>query len=131
MNRQKETLSQLGSFLEHDLDYDRIQRVGVGSVRKPLTSFPEDLKQGHFTPVARWQDRFPLDELMWFESLVGEYLRELGYPLSSTETELNHTASVKRMRLIYSLFYESKQWLKVNTPISRWMVNYSEILIDK
>ena len=35
------------------------------------------------------------------------------------------------MRLLYGVFYECKQWAKVNTPLSRLMVNYSEILIDK
>jgi hypothetical protein len=38
---------------------------------------------------------------------------------------------VRRNRFVYDLFYTFKQWAKVNTPLSRWMVNYSDILIDK
>src|SRR5438309_4910139 len=37
-----ETLAQIGKFLHQDLDYGRIQQVGIGSVKKPLTSFNED-----------------------------------------------------------------------------------------
>jgi hypothetical protein len=35
------------------------------------------------------------------------------------------------MRMVYGAFYPFKQWAKVHTPLSRWMVDYSEILIDK
>ncbi len=35
----QETLARLGSFIDHDLDYDRIQKVGIGSVSAPNTSF--------------------------------------------------------------------------------------------
>jgi hypothetical protein len=131
VDQPAEALARLGHFIEHDLDYARIQRVSIGSVKNPLTSFKEDLQDGHFAPVGRWQDKFPPEQLLRFESLVGSYLRELGYPLSCPKSESNHILSVKKMRLLYGVFYECKQWAKVNTPLSRLMVNYSEILIDK
>ena len=31
----RQTLAQLGKFIQHDLDYDRILKVGVGSVSDP------------------------------------------------------------------------------------------------
>ena len=37
--RPQETLSRLGSFIDHDLDYERIQRAGIGSVSEPNSSF--------------------------------------------------------------------------------------------
>jgi hypothetical protein len=37
--RPQETLSRLGSFIHHDLDYERIQRAGIGSVSEPNSSF--------------------------------------------------------------------------------------------
>src|SRR5258708_40043861 len=80
--RQQPALEKSADFLQHDLNYDRIQETSVGSVKKPLTSFNEDLKGGHFTPVGRWRDRFPADQLTQFEKLIGHYLPELGYPLS-------------------------------------------------
>jgi hypothetical protein len=125
------TLKKIGEFLGHDLDYNRIREKSVGSVKKPLTSFKEDLKEGRFTPVGRWKDKFPEDQLVWFERLVGDYLQELGYPLAHPQDGAEHDFAVRRMRWIYAHFYEFKQWAKINTPLSRWMVSYSDILIDK
>ena len=124
-------LERIGKFLQHELDYARIQETSVGSVKKPLTAFKEDLKQGRFTPVGRWKDKFPPDQLAWFERLVGNYLQELGYMLSRPANGAEHSFEVRKMRWIYSNFYEFKQWAKINTPLSRWMVSYSDILIDK
>lgn len=124
-------LERIGKFLQHELDYARIQETSVGSVKKPLTAFKEDLKEGRFTPVGRWKDKFPPDQLVWFERLVGNYLQELGYTLSRPADGTEHSFEVRKMRWIYSNFYEFKQWAKINTPLSRWMVSYSDILIDK
>jgi hypothetical protein len=100
-------------------------------VKKPLTSFKEDLKEGRFTPVGRWKDRFPADQLTQFEQLIGNYLQELSYPLSDPANASANSVALQKMRWIYRNFYEFKQWAKVNTPLSRWMVSYSDILIDK
>ncbi len=48
VERPAEELRRLGNFIQHDLDYDRIQQASVGSVKKPLTSFKEDLSEGRF-----------------------------------------------------------------------------------
>jgi len=124
-------LNRIGEFLGHDLDYSRIRQTSVGSVRKPLTAFKEELKEGRFTPVGRWKNKFPEDQLVWFERLVGNYLTELGYPLSHPGSVSERPWAVRMLRLEYGTFYDFKQWAKVNTPLSRWMVDYSEILIDK
>jgi hypothetical protein len=126
----RKSLACVSEFIQQDLDYERILQTSVGSVKDPLTSFKEDLNDGHFTPVGRWKDKFPPEQLAWFERLVGDYLQELGYPLSGA-VRLNHSFSAKKMRYVYGLFYELKQWAKVNTPLSRMMVSYSDILIDK
>lgn len=131
VERPQLTLKNIGDFLQHDLDYTRIQEASVGSVKKPLTSFKEDLKEGHFTPVGRWKDKFPADVLASFEQLVGNYLQELGYLLSDPANASQHSFGVRKMRWTYRNFYEFKQWAKINTPLSRWMVSYSDILIDK
>jgi len=131
VEQPESTLKRIGEFLGHDLDYSKIRERSVGSVKKPLTSFNEDLKEGRFTPVRRWKDKFPEDQLVWFERLAGGYLQELGYPLAHPLDGAEHDLAVRRMRWIYAHFYEFKQWAKVNTPLSRWMVSYSDILIDK
>lgn len=125
----RETLAKLAAFLQRDLDYQRIRKNSVGSVKNPLTSFKEDLQSGYFNPVGRWRQKFPADQLARFESLVGAYLQELGYPLSAARP--TKAMNLAARRLIYKLYYPAKQWAKVNTPLSRWMVDYSEILIDK
>ncbi|MFY9559517.1 MAG: sulfotransferase [Terriglobales bacterium] len=131
VERPEPALKKIGEFLQHELDYARIQETSVGSVKKPLTSFKEDLKEGHFTPVGRWKNKFPVDQLKRFEQLVGNYLQELGYPLSDPANASAHSLAVRKMRWTYRAFYDFKQWAKVNTPLSRWMVSYSDILIDK
>jgi hypothetical protein len=125
----REVLGRLSEFLHHDLNYDRIRQSSIGSVKNPLTSFKEDLKQGHFVPVGRWKEKFPPEQLEWFEGLVGDYLQELGYDLSGSP--VRRGLAVRKMRFIYRQFYQIKQWAKVNTPLSRLMVDYSAILIDK
>jgi hypothetical protein len=82
-------------------------------------------------PVGRWKDKFPTNQLTQFEQLVGRYLQELGYTLSDARNASENSFTVQKMRWTYHNFYELKQWAKVNTPASRWMVNYSDILIDK
>jgi acyl-CoA thioesterase FadM len=81
--------------------------------------------------VGRWKNKFPEDRLVWFERLVGQYLVEMGYPLAHAESNSQHALAVRALRLEYRYFYSFKQWAKVNTPLSRWMVSYSDILIDK
>lgn len=127
------TLRRVADFLQHDLNYERIQQAAIGSVKIPLTSFKEDLRRGQFTPVGRWKDKttFPPDQLIVFECLVGDYLQQLGYALSDNSPGVKHFPAVKRMRLVYRTYYDFKQWAKINTPLSRLMVDYSASLIDK
>jgi hypothetical protein len=132
VQQPRQALMAIGDFLHHNLDYERIQRDSIGSVKKPLTSFKEDLQEGRFTPVGRWKNKFPPEQLAQFETLVGEYMQELGYSPSAKRVEKDdHSLGRTRQRLIYAAYYESKQWAKIHTPLSRMMVDYSAILIDK
>ena len=114
-----ETLARLGQFIEHDLDYERIQKVGIGSVSEPNTSFQSD---GTFNPVGRWKEKFPAEELKKFEGLIGPTLEELGYELATKDYGLADRASLKRMRSVYRNYFDSKLWLKSNTPLGRLLV---------
>jgi Sulfotransferase family len=128
-----ETLQTISVFLQHDLDYARIQKTSLGSVKTPLTSFQEELEAHQFSPVGRWKNRDKVspERLAMLESLVGGYLNELGYVLSGNQAPPHQSPAVKRMRLLYRGYYECKQWAKVNTPLSRLLVDYSAVLIDK
>jgi hypothetical protein len=127
----RDALARIAGFIQHDLDYGRIQRTGVGSVKTPLTAFKEELGCGEFRPVGRWKRSFPPRQLIQFEELVGDYLLELGYPLTASPSRSNYSLRARGARLAYWLYYSGKQWAKVNTPLSRAFVNYSAILIDK
>ncbi len=127
----KPVLARIADFLGRELDCDRILRTKVGSVQTPLTAFQDDLKQGHFSPVGRWREKFPTALLVRFEQLVGRHLEELGYPLAHSIVGAEKTFSTRAMRWEYFTFYDWKQWAKIHTPLSRWMVSYSGILIDK
>ncbi len=81
--------------------------------------------------MGRWKDKFPTEQLVQFETLVGEYMQELGYAVSAGRAQRNHSLAKVRKRAVYAAYYESKQWAKIHTPLSRLMVDYSAILIDK
>jgi hypothetical protein len=122
-------LGKLGVFLGCDLNYERIRANSVGSVKNPLTAFKEDLSEGKFNPVGRWKEKFPPQQLARFEALIGNYMQELGYSLATSRQ--NGSLRNKAIHGIYSVFYPVKQWAKVNTPLSRMMVSYSDMLFDK
>jgi hypothetical protein len=111
----EETLSRLGAFIDHDLDYEAIQRAGIGSVSEPNSSFGAE--GGEFNPVGRWKTRMTSEELAKFEALVDDVLRQLGYPLAFPENGLTFRAL--RLRATYGALFEAKLWLKTHTPLGR------------
>ena len=114
------TLATLSGFVEQELDYDHILKVGIGSVSEPNTSF-KDLSAGRFNPLGRWKKSFSPEQLAMFEALVGELLEELGYELGTADRSMLNRADLKRMRGIYHRYFDSKLWLK-NTPMGKVMV---------
>src|SRR5205809_1377246 len=116
------TLAKLSDFIEHDLDYDRIQRVGIGSVSEPNTSFKGQRTDGKFSPVGRWKKGFSPENLVMFEALVGQTLEELGYPLATTDRSQLDRPALRRMRLIYRKYFDSKLFLKAKTPLGKLLV---------
>ena len=60
IERPRDTLTKLGNFIEHDLDYDRIQQVGIGSVIAPNTSFKAERQEEQFSPIGRWKKAYSL-----------------------------------------------------------------------
>lgn len=113
--RPRETLSGLGEFVDHDLDYDVIQRAGIGSVSEPNTSFGGESEA--FNPLKRWAARMSAQELASFEALVGDFLKELGYSPASEKRVQDFRAM--RMRATYRILFEAKQWLKTHSPLGR------------
>jgi hypothetical protein len=108
----------LEPFISHDLNYDRIQQVAIGSVAAPNTAF----KEGPFNPIGRWKSAFTTKELATFESLVGDTLSELGYELGTSAVHRPRYSSLSLMRSVYRSFFSTKHYLKAKTPAGRWFV---------
>jgi hypothetical protein len=111
----QETLARVGKFIDQELDYDAIQRVGIGSVSEPNTSFHES--GGEFHPVGRWRMKMSSQEVNDFEALAGDGLRDLGYPLATRQRGFSLRAM--RMRATYFTMFQAKQWMKTHTPLGR------------
>jgi hypothetical protein len=115
----QQTLSFLGEFIQHDLDYNRIQRAGIGSVSQPNSSFADE-SEGSFNPVGRWRAKMSPEQTAAFEDLVGDCLQELGYTLAS-ETRRRMSLRAARLRTAYLAMFESKHWARANTPLGRFV----------
>ncbi len=110
------TLAALGQFIEHDLNFDRIRKAGIGSVSDPNTSFQFE---ANFNPVGRWRTQFPADQLRDFEGLVGGTIKDLGYEVQTREESARRALALKTMRLGYRSFYSMKLWLKAKARLGR------------
>jgi len=109
----RHVLAVLSEFIEHDLDYDRIQTNGIGSVSEPNTSFANS----SFNPVGRWRESLSQTELAQLEGLIGDTLRELEYPLAT-----DHAPNLWGLRNSYRHYFDFKLWLKSKTPAGRFLV---------
>jgi hypothetical protein len=114
----RETLKIIGSFIDHELDYDRIREVGYRSVSKPNTSFSSELPE-NFSPVGRWKKGISPEQLVRFERILGKTLTELGYTLATEEAQRGMDMEMRTTRLLYRGYFESKLRLKRNPVVRR------------
>ena len=115
VRKPAEVLKNLEPFVEHDLDYERITEVGIGSVSAPNTAFKGEQR----SPIGRWQTDLAPAELADIETLTGDTLEDLGYEL---KTKASSSFELARMRAAYRVYFESKQFLKTRTPAGKWFV---------
>ena len=116
------TLGPISDFVAQHLDYTQIQKVGIGSVSRPNTSFAADLKEQEFQPVARWKSGMSEDQRAVLDTLVGETLQELGYPAKNETVPPTDRKSLQRMRSLYHSYFSTKFILKSKTPLGRSLV---------
>jgi len=114
----RKTLSGLGVFLDHDLDYDRIQKTALGSLHESNSSFRE--QETRQNPVNRWKDKLSPKEVASLETLIGDCLEDVGYPLVSGEEERKSALQAACMRTLYTGMLDAKFWLKIKTPLGKW-----------
>jgi len=117
VSEPRAALKRLGDFLDHDLDYDRIQKAALGRLRQSNSSFQDEEAQP--CPVNRWREKLSNNELAAVEAMVGEYLEELGYPLSSPQQLRKSRLETKFARAFYFHLLNIKLWLKTRTPAGR------------
>ena len=118
VSQPRTALVRLGQFLEHDLDYDRIQSASLGRVRKSNSSFRGDA-DGSQDPVNRWKKKLSPPQITELEAAIGPTLEEFGYPLTVNPEQRRPRFSTKCLTAVYPSFLNSKQWIKVNTPVGR------------
>jgi hypothetical protein len=114
----RETLKTIGSFIDHELDHDRIQEVGYGSVSKPNTSFRGEPRE-NFNPVGRWKKGFSPKQLLRFESVLGKTLTELGYATATDGAQRGMDLEMRATRLMYRTYFEGKLRLKGNSLVRK------------
>ncbi len=114
----RETLGRIGKFIEQDLDYDRIQQVALGTVRNPNSSFRGDGKEIESATIGRWRRMFTPQQVRNLESSIGDLLVDTGYVLETPPAELRSSLPVRFMNFLYPLYFDSKLWLKSNTPLA-------------
>lgn len=125
VQQPRTTLASVSRFIDHELDYDQIQRVAIGSVGRPNTSFESEHASGTFRPVGRWQRDSSEAEIAQLESLIGDLLQELGYPLASVGRSERGPArlGLTSLRALYQAYYGSMLWLKKKTPLHRYFAS--------
>jgi len=114
------TLNNLGTFIDHDLDYDQIQRASLGRLAETNSSFREEGTQATINPLGRWKERLSRANVVAIESAVGKCLVETGYEVSLPEAERRTDLRTAWMRAMYPSYLGGKLWLKLHTPVGRF-----------
>ena len=115
----RETLARIGTFIDHDLDYDRIQQVALGSVHNPNSSFRGDGKETEAATIGRWKRMFDAPQVRDIESSIGNLLVSAGYSPETPPAERGSSLAVRLMNFLYPLYFDFKLWLKSVTPLAR------------
>ena len=115
----RDTLARIAKFIEHDLDYDRIQRVALGSVHNPNSSFRGDGKETEANTIGRWKRMFTPPQVRDVEGSIGNLLVDTGYLLETPPAERRLPLSVRLMNFLYPVYFDFKIWLKSYTPLAR------------
>jgi hypothetical protein len=114
------TLASLGAFLDHDLDYSRIQQNAIGRLLSPNTVWEDEKQAKSFSPINRWKTKLSPSEIAGIETVIGDGLEEFDYPLSHPRTGCATTAPIAAfMRLFYPAFFQTKLFLRDRTLVGR------------
>jgi hypothetical protein len=116
----QQALQKLGAFIDHDLDYGRIQQAGLGRLSETNSSFREEGGREKINPLGRWKERLSETDVAAIEATVGDCLEANGYALSLPQQKRGAGLREHWMRALYPNFLSTKLWLKLNTPVGRF-----------
>jgi Sulfotransferase family len=119
VKKPRETLARIGAFIDHDLNYDRIQQNAQGSMVDPNSSFRGDGQEKEANPVGRWKTQLSAEQIAQVESLIGDQLQETGYELVNSSGKKYGSLPVAVMGLLYPIYFDVKLWLKTYTPLAK------------
>jgi hypothetical protein len=125
----REALGKLATFLEHDLNYDRILKSGLGRLSESNSSFREESSAENINPLGRWKQRLSPVSIAAIEAAVGDCLEECDYALSLPKAERNLGMRGQFQRSLYRRYLSGKMWLKQKTPAGR-SVNLSVLELE-
>ena len=120
VTQPEKALSTLAEFLDHDLDYSRIQNSAVGRVNSPNTSWKEEAQLGSFSPINRWRTKLSQPEIAALELLIGDCLEQFGYSLATKDRRSHADPRLSLMRVLYPRYFDAKLSLKSNTFLGRF-----------
>ena len=115
----RETLARIAAFIEHGLDYDRIQQVALGSVHNPNSSFRGDGREKETNTIGRWRTMYTPEQVRDIEIIDGDLLEATGYKLDTPPEKLRPSLPVRLMSFLYPKYFDFKLWLKSDTPLAR------------
>jgi hypothetical protein len=122
VRQPEKTFSALGEFLDHDLDYGRIQKAAIGRVAAPNTVWKEELSAETFSPVNRWKTKLSQPEIAALEALIGDCLEEFSYPLTTERRGFARLdPALSLMRIFYPRYFEAKLFLQSKTVVGRFV----------
>jgi hypothetical protein len=119
------TLERIGRFVDQTLDYERIRRHPLHSLKRPNTSYAAERDRADFNPVGRWKDKCGAERLRLCESVIGPSLEELGYARAVGTFTPRERARAAALQSFYLNYFALRQLLKRRTPLGRFLTSTS------
>ena len=119
IRQPRETLAKIGQFIEQDLDYDQIRRVGIGSVSAPNTSFESESAEG-FDPDWTLAERLLARRTRYVRRAGrthagGQWIRSGDERIDAARDR----SDLRLMRSMYRAYFDTKLFLKAKTPLGK------------
>jgi len=112
----KPVLARVARFVGCELDFERIKREGVGTVKNTNSSFRFLDRNLAANPIGRWRHCLTVSQIAALESCIGDMLQSLGYELAGSGS----AEQFRWIRATYPAFFSAKHWLKQHTMAGRF-----------